>query len=246
MFKLLQAHKLFLLLSLFVSTLSHAGHFENALKAYAQKDWSKAENLFRQHIISNQQDAHAYFNIGSCLFQQEKYTDAIWNFEKAFKLDPSLTDVQVLLDKSYQKAALGENWTPPVSYFQLKLFQFSSASWSLILLILSVLTGILLFSYFVSGRKKLLLGLVIFSTALWLFCCFVFYSRESFANTVTHAIVVQPVDMVYVSADGNALQDRNLKKGERLEVMEVKDRIGVSAGNGPIFWLDKEKLRLIE
>ncbi|MCE3295619.1 MAG: ion channel protein [Crocinitomicaceae bacterium] len=245
MYKLLEKYTL-LLFAVFFFSASYASPFDEGLKAYAQKDWSKAENLFRQHLISHQKDANAYFNVGSCLFQQENYAEAIWNFEKAFKLDPSAPDLQLLLDKSYQKAGLSSSWTPPVSYFKLKLFRFPGQTWSVVLLVFSLLTGTLLFSYFASGRKKLLLGLSVFSFMLWLFSCYIFYSRESFENTVTHAIVSSPVDMAYVSATGNALQDKKLKPGERLEIVEVKERVGLSYGHGETFWLDKSKVRLIE
>lgn len=234
------------LLAWSMSTAVFGGHFEEAVKAYGQKDWRKAQNLFEQHLISNKKDAHGYFNLGTCFFQQEKYVDAIWNFEKAFKLDPSLADLPLLLDKSYQKAGLTGNWEPPVGYFKLKLFQFPGMTWSLALLGLSLLTGILLFAYFGSGRKKLVLGLVIFSTTIWAFSCYIWYEREYFATTVSHAIVGENTDAVYVSTEGNALQEMKLKAGERLEVHEVKDRVAVSFGHGQDFWMPRKKLRLIE
>lgn len=234
------------LLTWSMSATAFGGHFEEAVKAYGQKDWRKAQNLFEQHLINNKEDAHAYFNMGTCFFQQEKYVAAIWNFEKAYKLDPALTDLPLLLDKSYQKAGLSGNWEPPVSYFKLKLFQFPEMTWALVLLGLSLLTGILLFAYFGSGRKKLVLGLVIFSAVIWAFCCYAFNERGYFASTVTHAIVMENTDAVYVSNEGNALQEIKLKAGERLEVVEVKDRVAVSFGHGEEFWMPRKKLRLIE
>ncbi len=224
----------------------HASQFEEAVKAYGEKNWKKSQNLFEQHLISNSEDAHAYFNLGNCFFQQEKYVDAIWNYEKAFNLDPSLDDVKLLLDKSYQKAGLMSAWTPPVSYFQLKLFRFNSGTWSLVLLGLSVLSGMLLFVYFSSGRKKLLLGLVVLSLLIWGFSCYILYQREHFADSVTHAIVDEPTDAVYLSEKGNAVQEMKLKAGERLKVIEIKERVAVSLEQGQEFWIPKEKLRLIE
>lgn len=182
-----------------------AGKFNDAVQAYGEKDWQKARRLFEAHVATHPGDAHAHFNIAVCSFQQGNYTDAIWNFEKAIKLDPSLAENHLLLDESYEKAGIPGGWNPPVSYFKLKLFQFSARNWAFGLLGMSLLTGCLLFIYFSRGKRKLVLSLMVLSFLAGCFCAYVLFEQKRFNSEACHAIVLQN--------HGNSLY---LRKRERL------------------------------
>jgi len=57
-------------------------------KQYKNKQFTEAEILYRKGLEKNNNSFEGNFNLGNALFRQEKYTDALEQFEKAAVLTP--------------------------------------------------------------------------------------------------------------------------------------------------------------
>ena len=186
------------------------------------------------------------YNIGLCLLKEKKYVDAVWYFEKAYKLNPKEKDYQIQLDTCYQQLGLMKSWNPPLKFFKTKLINFSLQTWALLLLGFSVLLGAMLFLLFVlKNNKKAIFSFLIFSLGIWIFVLYAYITKESFTTGLTHAIVTEDVKSVYTSDKGNAIKELTFQAGERVELGVVGERVEVILPNKEHIWLNGEQVRLI-
>lgn len=222
-----------------------AGEFQDAQQAYLEKNWSQAANLFEQHLIKQPSDANAYYNLGLCQMREQKIVDAIWSFEKAYKLKPQLSEAQVQLNACYKKLNFIESWSPPIGVFKAKLFKFSSNQWAITLLILSFISGLLLFLHLKrKSNKRATRFTFLLSFVFTFFTAIIFMQKKSFTEDVNYAIVWTPISSVYLSEKGNAIKELPLKAGERVKVGKVStNRIELELMNKERIWVEKSLVK---
>lgn len=225
-----------------------AGEFQEATKAYQEKNWSQAANLFETYLSKHPNEANTYYNLGVCEMKQEKFVDAIWNFEKAYKLSPQLSEAQNQLNACYKKLNFIESWSPPIGVFKAKLFKFSDKQLAFTLILLSFVSGTLLFLHFKRKSNK---RLTRFSFALSLIFTFltalILIQKKSFTEGINHAIVWTPISSVYLSEKGNALKELSLKAGERVNLGKISpNRIELELTNKEHVWVERSQVKLIQ
>ena len=86
---------------------------EQANKAYEAKQYKKAAQLYEQAATFGT-SGQLYYNLGNAYYRSNDKAHAILNYEKALKLDPTLSDARFNLDFVREKAQLtgdnGENF----------------------------------------------------------------------------------------------------------------------------------------
>lgn len=70
---------------------------------FEQREYDAALVTYNQLIQEFPERKEGYFNRGLCLYKTEKYSEAIFDFDEAFKIDSLLTDAQVLKAFSLEK-----------------------------------------------------------------------------------------------------------------------------------------------
>lgn len=224
-----------------------AEEFQDATKAYQEKNWSQAAKLFETHLSKHPNEANTYYNLGVCEMKQEKIVDAIWNFEKAYKLNPQLSEAQNQLNSCYKKLNFIESWSPPIGVFKTKLFKFSNNQLAFTLIVLSFISGIFLFLHFKRKSNKRLTRLsFILSFIFSFFTALILIQKKSFTEGINHAIVWTPISSVYLSEKGNALKELPLKVGERVKLGKIStNRIELELTNKEHIWVEKSKVRIL-
>lgn len=226
---------------------TQANSFDEALKAYQNKNWTEAQNLFEKHISEKPTDANVHYNIGVCLMKQNKLVDAIWYFEKCYKLNPGHAEAQIQLNSCYKKLNFIDSWTAPIGLIQAKMYKISMFTWSLSLIVLSLFSGVLIF--FIAskkGNKKIIFPFLILALGIQTFTSYTVFKKNQFQTQASNAIVLEPIESVWLSSKGNALLDLKLNAGERVTIVDTNERVEVILPNREHIWIAKAKLKIIQ
>lgn len=66
--------------------------------AYAKNDYKTAANVYQQVLDAGYESAAVYYNLGNANYKLSEIPEAIFNYEKALKLNPGDADVQLNLE----------------------------------------------------------------------------------------------------------------------------------------------------
>lgn len=226
---------------------SQANSFDEALKAYKSKNWSEAQNLFEKHISEKPEDANAFYNLGVCLMKQDKLVDAIWYFEKCYKLNPGHPEAQIQLNSCYKKLNFIDSWSAPIGLIQAKMYKIPFSTWTLILVIFSTFSGVLIFLLTSKkGNRKVIFPFLILGVGILAFTSYTVFKKNQFQTQANTAIVLQAIESVWISEKGNALLDLKLNAGERVTILDTNERVEIILPSREHIWIDKTKLKVIQ
>ena len=74
------------------------GLVQEANQYYADGKYNEAIAAYEEVLAGNYESAALYFNLGNAYFKVNNIPSAIWNYEKALKLDPTDEDIRFNLD----------------------------------------------------------------------------------------------------------------------------------------------------
>lgn len=223
-------------------SLLFASDFEQALSYTKEKNWLLASSYFEKHLNQHPNDDQALYNLGICLFHQNKDLEAIYYLEKAYKFNPNLQECKAPIESCRQHLGMTGEWTEPFSPIRLKLMEISLNQWSFITLFLSVLSALFLFLYM---RKKS-------STKLYLLFGFSFFFvlsvyatwQKSRSLAITHGIVTTKILKTFADEKGTDMVDLTLFPGERVELNYVGERVELELENNVHTWIVRDQIRL--
>lgn len=222
--------------------LIFASDFEQGLRFTKEKNWLLAASSFERHLQQHSKDDKALYNLGICLFHQNKNLEAIYYLEKAYKFNPNLQECKAPIESCRQRLGITGEWTEPFSPIRLKLMEISLNQWSYICLFFSLLSALFLFFYLKKKSSNTLYLLVSFML-LFVFSAY-FTWQKSISLSNTHGVITTKILKTFADEKGNAMVDLTLFPGERVEINYVGERIELKLENDARTWITKNQLWL--
>ena len=93
----------FLTLSTFLLFAKSDSTFINANKAYTQKNYTLAIQLYNEVLADGYKNADVYYNLGNAYFSLNELGKSILNYERALRLSPGFADAKFNLEFSNQQ-----------------------------------------------------------------------------------------------------------------------------------------------
>lgn len=163
-----------------ISLMAQEAEFQKGNSFYENKDYSSAIRLYQAALSRDLESAPLYFNLGNAYFKNGDLGHAVLNYLRANRLDPSDQDIISNLEfaKRFSRVKMEGVKLNPISTFFEKLVGpialnqlawFSSASFILLMLILSARFGIGLTSVLI---RRFTTFLVVVTIALGLVTTF--------------------------------------------------------------------------
>ncbi|MDZ7741414.1 MAG: tetratricopeptide repeat protein [Bacteroidota bacterium] len=226
--------------SLFTEANRHfnEGLYNDAISAY--------EEILENGVASWE----LYYNLGNAYFKTNNMGPAIYNYEKALKLNPESEDAKFNLKIANNK--ITDKIEPVPEFFIKKWWRgmysmFPAHSWGIISIVLFLGVLILAVVFFISplpGTKR-----TAFWTALLLLILTVFSFAAGYKNyheqeLQDEAIVFAPTVTVKSSPNKNAVDLFVLHEGSKLRITDEVDQwYEIRIANGSVGWLPEETVR---
>ncbi len=234
-----------LLLLCFLSLLVNANDLLiNAEKAYETKNYKKAIEAYEQLIKEGYVSSHLYYNLGNSYYRNNQLGKAIYNYERAKKIDPNNADVKnnltIAYSKTIDKIEVKENFFISAVKTNV-LSSFSTTTWAWFTIGISVLMFVFLYLFF-AGPSTLIKRVSFFVTLVLLVVFFVVYILgNSAVNAKTEnnfAVITTPQVKIYTEPSATSTSKFNLHEGTRVKIIELNaDWVLIKLENGNEGWL---------
>jgi tetratricopeptide (TPR) repeat protein len=215
-----------------------------AEKAYEQREYKKAiesyEDLLKEGYVSYK----LYYNLGNAYYRNHQLGKAIFNYERAKKLNHDDEDVKnnlaLAYTKTIDKIEVKENFFISAVKTNV-LSSFTTATWAWLSIGASAL--FFLFLYLViAGRSVVVKRLSFFASIVLLVgLCIVYFLGKSAKNAKEQnnfAIITATETKVYTEPTATATSKFGLHEGTRVRIVELNaDWILIKLENGNEGWL---------
>jgi len=222
---------------------------QKANNAYEEGDFQSASIGYETLIDQEYSSEGLHFNYANSLFKSNEVALAILHYEKALKINPNSHDaaynLKIANDRTVDKIEL----IPELfiyRWWKATYNLFSADNWAKIMIAVLVIAllgfGIYKVVESLSFRK---FGFSIFSSGvlLGLICWGLAASQKNYANSSSHAIIMNStVDILSAPSPGSS-QLFVLHEGTKVKIEDQTDAwLKVSLPNGNQGWVDKETL----
>ncbi|MGE0567532.1 MAG: tetratricopeptide repeat protein [Bacteroidia bacterium] len=225
---------------------------EKAANYYDNKNYKEAIRVYESFIEKGQNSYELYFNLGNCYFRDNQLGYAIYNYERARKLNPNDQDVRINLGiasaKTIDKIDAKENFF--ISAVKSNLVNaFSVDSWAW-LSIVSIFLLCLFFYSFYAGKSYIVRRVsLIFSILFFAIAVIVYLLGNSALNAKNEnrfAIVLNPEVSIKNEPNQNGVLKFSLHEGTKVRVIEsTNDWVLIKIDNGNEGWVQKKKVGII-
>jgi len=223
-------------------------HFSKGINAYNQKDYALAVSKFEKVIASNPNNSSAWYNLGLSNVGLKSYGQAIWNFEKVLKYIPNDSQVEEKIAYCYNQMYPDVEWQPRLNSFESSLYSLSPNTWSLISIVLSVLSSILLIIYFTrkkGGIKGAVLALNVFVVCCLISSLIICSKATSYYSNKNFAVVTSKSIPTFIG--NSASPTTKISEGNRVEIVEEMkdDFVQVKTSTGELHVVHVNELSFI-
>lgn len=221
-------------------------------KAYDNKDYVTALQCYSRIVQNNVQSAAVFYNMGNAYFRTRDLGHAILYYERALRLDPRNTDIQINLKVAY--AGTKDDLVSLEPFFLQRWIHrlagvFSSNGWSVFFAIcfLSALWLLFLFlrkTFFY--RQKLIfallcLSLCFSSVSLW----GALYQRNEAVKT-DEAVVMQSELQILSSPDETSSEVLLIHEGQKVKILDrLNDWVKIRVVSGRAGWIKNTAIEVI-
>lgn len=216
---------------------------QQADSAYAADDFLQAAALYRQIMATEGTSAQLYYNLGNCEYRLGRPGQAILNYERALRIDPTFSDARTNLD--FVNARIvdrqGERGSFLSNAFNRVSLTMSTNAWATTAFIIFFAMAAGIACYFFAGN--IALRKVGFFGAILLFLLFIAaiilaFKAKSIADDTSTAIITSPSTIL--STSPREPKDRNeeammLHEGTKVTIL---DSISVPGDTTRLKWLD--------
>lgn len=180
--------------------------------AYGNKEFSKAENAYRQ-VLELGHSAEVHYNLGNCLAQQNQWSEAAYHYMKAYSLKPSFEPARANLLLAAQKMGLERDYPTLSGPANL----LSETKWTLVAAV-SFWLGLIFFFHRDFVRFTLPFGKTLgtISTVVLLVSIFAIIQHQLFKDW---AVVSAPVVSLRVAPADQSPGESVLIKGDPIRVL---------------------------
>jgi tetratricopeptide (TPR) repeat protein len=246
----------FLLIILFIGLFKHSlfSISETQLKAekaYANKDYKNAIELYNEVLKKEGTSYKLHYNLGNAYFKNNQIGYAIYNYELAGKLHPNHQDVLNNLKIANSKVIDEIQGKDNFFINAIKtgvIHAMSSTNWAILNILSLILAFLCVFCFMFSIRvftKRLMFISAILFGLIALFS-FIFGRVALKENTQSHfAIILKREVKVYGEPNESGSVKFNLHEGTRVKVIdEAPQYLNIKLDNGNEGWVKSEELGL--
>lgn len=226
--------------------------FQYANTLYSQNKFQEAQKLYTQIINAKYSSPELYYNLGNAYYRLQKFTDAIYCYEKAKLLTPSDNDINHNLEFAKLSITKRIPETPKLlitEYYLSTINSYSSSRWAVISIIIFGMALAVSLVYLFSQRRKIkiiafLLGVFLFVSTL---TTFIFsLSRKSIETQKDHAIIFSENIPMRSSPEANATILIRISAGHKVKIREYSgDWAEVKLGDGQVGWIPKTSFKIL-
>ena len=201
---------------------------QQADSAYAEDNFSLAEQLYLQAIRQDGTSSTLFYNLGNTYYRQGNLGKAIVNYERALKLDPTNTDASDNL--AFVRSKITDRQTDSSSIMEqlwnsiITMFRTNTWAWIAVTLFALFLSGLLLyvFSSVVVIKKISFFGAII----VFLLCfasIIISFAAANRASDNSHAVILPPSAQLSTTpreARTQAEEALLLHEGTKVEIVD--------------------------
>ncbi len=215
-----------------------------AEKAYEKREYKKAIETYEELIKDGYASDKLYYNLGNSYYRNNQLGKAIYNYERAKKLNPHDEDIKNNLTLAYTKTIdkieVKENFFISAVKTNV-LSSFSTASWGWLTIGASFLFFLMMY-FFIAGSTVLLKRISFFASLVFIIAFFITYflgnSAKKAKEENSFAIITAPETKVYTEPTSTATSKFGLHEGTRVRIVELNaDWILIKLENGNEGWL---------
>jgi len=224
---------------------------DSAQKAYEKMRYKDAINFYEKILTEGETSANLYYNLGNAYFKDNQLGKAIYNYERAKKLNPGDEDIKMNLklanSKAIDKIEAKENFLAGAIKSGIYTM-FSTSGWAWLSVLAAFFTLLCVALFIVS--KSLLFKRIFFWLGLAGAIKFVLVVSIGFAalhdlEKKTQAIVTSQVVQVLNAPNESGKAKFSLHEGTRLCVLSTNDDwTSVQLANGNEGWIRTSELGL--
>lgn len=226
--------------------------FNKANKAYQDKEYLKAVDLYESLLKSGYNSPDLYFNLGNAYYKLKKVPESILNYERAKRLAPDDEDISFNLRVANLRTV--DKINPIPKFFLTEMYENllsanSSHKWSVTAVLLSWLTFGLLAIFLVLWHplyKKLLFALAVLSFLGLLFSAYCAWQMNTRENDRNYAIIFAPSIYIKSSPEDSGTNLVTLHEGAKVKILDaVGDWKKIRIADGNVGWLPANAIEII-
>lgn len=215
-----------------------------AEKAYDQKKYAEAATLFEQVLAEGYKSAELYFNLGNAYYRSNKLGKAIYNYERARKINPTDEDISINLgiaqSRTIDKIDSRENFfIAAVKSGVLTSMSTTTWAWMTVLTLLLSSVAYFLFrhSSSVALRRSMFFTAVVFFIG---FCLTYIFGYSAMKAKYENKFAIILTSEVRIMNEPTPMAKSNfaLHEGTKIRVLENNgDWVLIKLDNGNEGWL---------
>lgn len=230
-----------------------ASSYSKANKLYQESKFEEAAKTYEAVLLSGNESAELYFNLGNAYFKQSKFPQAILNFERALRLAPGDEDIRFNIQVANLRIVDKIEPMPEIFYNRwindLKSL-FSADGWgrsSIYFLLLSIAAGIFYsLSEGLGIIRKISFYLASFALAISLLALAFGYNEYQQIKEAKSAIVFTPTLHVKSSPNENGTNIFVVHEGTKVELQDrVNNWVKIRLADGNIGWVPEHHVVVI-
>lgn len=247
---------LLIVVAMSVVKIQAQNSFDDAQKAYQEKDYARAISLYEDEIKTLQKEgkvsADLFYNLGNAYFRANDIPEAILNYERAQLYNPGDRDIKHNIE--YANTKIEDKILNADTFFLGIWFTavqnlMSSTGWAKLAIVFFLfLIGSLTLFFFTKSLvyKKIgfYLGVVCFILSVFS-NIFAFRQQDKISHRDT-AIVMVGIAPVVSSPTSNSNEVFVLHAGTKVEITKVDgDWMEIEIADGSVGWIQRSKLEII-
>ncbi|HWY12791.1 MAG TPA: tetratricopeptide repeat protein [Bacteroidia bacterium] len=242
MFKL---RNIFMLLFLIATSVAFGNDLLlKAEKAYEKREYKKAIETYEELIKDGYTSDNLFYNLGNAYYRNNQLGKAIYNYERAKKINPYNEDVKNNLTLAYSKTIdkieVKENFFISAVKTNV-LSSFTTTAWAWLTIGASFLFFLMMY-LFIAGSSVLLKRISFFASLVLVIAFFITYflgnSAKKAKEENSFAIITATETKVYTEPTSTANSKFGLHEGTRVRIVELNaDWILIKLENGNEGWL---------
>lgn len=225
-------------------------YFEQGNDAYSKQDFQGAVDNYNKVLDADVHSAEVYFNLANAYYKLNRIAPSIYNYEKALELDPGNADIK-------NNLAFAENMkidaisTLPQGVFKrwynALLKTFSLDGWAILtvsLILLAMVSFILYYFTYATGRKRLFFTSSFIALGLGIFALFMAFNFQARSQKDQFAIVFSKEAQVKSGPNLASEEAFILHEGTKVGVIEADgDWKRIKLADGSEGWIPASDIR---
>jgi tetratricopeptide (TPR) repeat protein len=229
---------------LVLSTARPNDLLKKAEAAYDAKEYKKSIEAYEELVKQGFTSDKLFYNLGNAYYRNNQLGKAIYNYERANKINPNDVDIKnnlnIAYSKTIDKIESKENFF--VSAVKTNVLStFSTFTWA----VLSIISITLFFTFlylFIAG-PSVIVKRISFFVALIVLCAFIVvyflgYSAAKAKKSNEFAVITAPETKVFVEPTSSSVSKFGLHEGTKVRIIELNgDWLLIKLENGNEGWL---------